>query len=87
MLFSWDWTTNDFGVFSMTMVGNDEDESFRIDFVVNPDGSGTLDIFENVGGSWQIALHFEWDAIGNGSWIIYSGGMVEDSGSWSNGDG
>lgn len=82
VIFSWEWSTDSAGVFTMTMIAGDDTEGFKSVFVVNPDGSGTLDIYENVEMSWQILLHFEWDALGNGSWIVYEDGVESASGNW-----
>ena len=82
VVFSWEWSTDSAGVFTMTMIFGDDEEDAKTVFVVNPDGSGTLDIFAMADMSWQLVLHYEWDALGNGSWIVYEDGEVAASGNW-----
>ena len=47
--------------------------------VVNDDGSGSIEY-------WlmnELVYEMEWDALGNGTWTYYSGGVEMTSGSWS----
>ena len=82
VVFSWDWSTSSEGVFTMTMIGGSGDDAAKLVFVVNPDGSGTLDFYEWANGGWQLVYAFEWDSAGNGSWIYYEDGVQVDADSW-----
>ena len=68
---AWEWSESALGVFTMEMQSFDDDPVY-IEFVVNPDGSGTLDIYEWVADAWRTVAHYEWTALGNGSYIIYN---------------
>lgn len=71
----WTWCTDSAGVFTMTMTTYYELESFEIELVVYPDGSGDLSYtFDGI-----LELYIEWNADGSGSWWTYN---PADSGNW-----
>lgn len=51
--------------------------------VLNPDKSGTLEIYENIGGQDVLSEKYQWNADGSGQWWIYENGQEKESGSWS----
>ncbi len=82
---SWEWSESTLGVFTMEMQSFDDDPIY-VEFVINPDGSGTLDIYEWFGNNWRAVASYEWTALGNGSYTIYNyegGGNI--IGTWSAG--
>lgn len=83
--FTWSWSTSALGVFAMEMRTYGLD-AFRLLWEVLPDGSGTLDMFEWFTDDWRADYHFQWTALGNGSWIqyVYDGG-ANITGTWSAG--
>jgi hypothetical protein len=79
------WTMNPSGVINYTFIWETSDTEYlyflKYELVLNPDGSGTLDYY-SVGAfdHW----HYEWDALGNGTWVWYTEGTeVSGSGSWT----
>ena len=78
----WDWNTDSLGVYTMTMVGGSGGDTAKTEFVVQPTGAGSLDIYEMVGGNWQLVLHYDWSVLGTGNYAIYEDGVLVESGSW-----
>ena len=64
--------------FSFTYAGTELADYLKYDVDINADGSGTIDYY-SLG---ILYYHAEWDAIGNGSYIYYSGAS-EISGTWT----
>jgi hypothetical protein len=83
--FTWSWSTSVLGVFSMEMRTYGLD-AIRLLWEIFPDGSGTLDLYEWFEAAWRPGYHFEWNALGAGSWILYNyDGGSNTTGSWSAG--
>ncbi|MBC8426415.1 hypothetical protein H8E07_20040 [bacterium] len=81
-LVTWQWWANADGSFDYEFIGYDGGmPEARIILHLNADGSGELDIYEYV-MAWVIEMHFEWTALGTGSWISYLDGVEVDSGVW-----
>ncbi len=76
------WNKSASGVINYTWLIEDPDYdySFKYELVLNPDGSGTLDFYSNSGDTHY---HYEWDDLGNGSWVWYYEGEVFMSGTWT----
>jgi hypothetical protein len=78
------WNINADGVINYTFVWESSDPEYpyylQYELVLNSDGSGTLDYY-SAGGSTH--WHYEWDALGNGSWVWYYDDEVYMSGTWS----
>ncbi len=82
---TWAWSTSAQGVFSMEMKSYGDD-AFRLVWEILPDNSGTLDMYEWFSSDWRAVYHFEWTALGNGSWILYNyEGGANVTGTWSAG--
>ncbi len=77
------WKEDNAGVITFTMLyetlETEYDYFFKIEVIVNPDGSGSADYYLH--GDYY-HYHYEWDALGNGSWVWYLGDSVT-SGNWS----
>ncbi len=82
VVFHWDWGTDSLGVFSITMIGGAGEGSAKIEFVIQPTDSGSLDVYEMVGDDWQLVLHYDWNGLGSGTYAIYEDGVLVDSGLW-----
>jgi len=77
------WDTDESGVFTMT-IEDFYDTQTKIELTSNPDGSGEVDYYEQIEGSYVIQFRAEWEADGSGQWWTYDeNGNVENSGSWS----
>jgi hypothetical protein len=63
----WTWCTESDGTFTMSFIFGDYVDSFTIDILVNPDGSGEVDYAFN----GTTVLFVSWDALGNGEWWTY----------------
>jgi hypothetical protein len=78
------WNKNTSGVINYTCTYETSDTEYpyylKYELVSNPDGSGTVDYY-SAGGS--IHWHYEWDALGNGTWVWYMSGDIYGSGSWT----
>lgn len=61
---SWEWCTDEFGVYTMTMTFTDSMDTIIIDILVNPDGSGEITYDVNGVTVFMVV----WDALGNGEW-------------------
>lgn len=76
------WSVDDSGNYEFTYLIESEDDEFEttLKYItkVNADGSGQVDYFFYD----ELYYHFEWDAVGNGSWVWYYG-ESEQSGTWS----
>jgi hypothetical protein len=79
------WNINADGVINYTFVWESLEVEYnyywRYELVINPNGSGTLDYYW-LDDYWH--WHYEWDALGNGTWVWYTEGTeVSGSGSWT----
>jgi type II secretory pathway pseudopilin PulG len=78
------WNKNASGVINYTCywdyTGTEYAYLYRWELVSNPDGSGTLDYYY-LDDYWH--YHYEWDALGNGTWVWYMSGDIYGSGSWT----
>jgi hypothetical protein len=75
------WNTDSEGIITFTWTyetAEEFDYYLKIELISYPDGSGTLDYYL----AGEPYYHFEWDALGNGSWVLYIGDM-EYTGSWT----
>lgn len=76
------WSTDDAGVFNMT-IEQFYDTQTKSELISNPDGSGEVNHYEYMEGSYVIQFKAEWQTDGSGEWWIYDdNGEVENSGSW-----
>ena len=77
------WNKNASGVINYTFLWQSDDPEYayylKYEIVSNPDGSGTLDYYY-LGDYWH--YHYEWDILGNGTWVWYMSGDLYMSGSW-----
>ncbi len=83
--FSWTYSTNPSGLYTVDYLGYKEDGTLSTKFVItsNPDNSGSLDYYEIDGTTKTLAEKITWNADGTGSWTQYdSAGNILDSGSF-----
>lgn len=79
----WHWSVDAAQTVSFEMISWDGSDSVRITAEVMADGSGSLDLYEGSASAWVQVWHFEWDALGAGSWAQYEDGSMVGSGTWS----
>ncbi|MBS3766892.1 MAG: hypothetical protein KGY75_02035, partial [Candidatus Cloacimonetes bacterium] len=64
------WNTDESGVFTMT-IEDFHGTQTKIELTSNPDGSGEVDYYEQIEGSYVIQFRAEWEADGSGQWWTY----------------
>ncbi len=79
------WNKNANGVINFTFKYESSEVEYsyyyKYELVLNPNGSGTLDYYW-LDDYWH--YHYEWDALGNGSWVWYTeGSTISGEGSWT----
>ena len=82
VLMSWTWSTDTQGVFTFVMFYYGGMGGGKVEITVNPDGSGSLAVYEGDGAVYELTLLVEWEADGSGQWWTYEGGSQTDSGFW-----
>jgi hypothetical protein len=85
----WSWCTDEFDIFEFTMLITEGSEQDQMIITSESSGAGTLDVMNSsiVRDDWCMEWHFDWNAAGDGNWISYVDCVVDDSGSWSSGNG
>jgi hypothetical protein len=83
LFWTWTWTLDNDGTYNFTMLWDSSDPEYdyylRYEVVVNDDGSGTIDYYLME----ELLIHYEWDELGNGSWILYLGEGNTMTGTWT----
>ena len=83
IFWTYHWNLDESGNYHFSMTWDTEDgiEEYHLSYevVVNDDGSGSIEYWL----MGYLVYEMEWDALGNGTWVYYSGGEELMSGSWS----
>jgi hypothetical protein len=78
---TWDWYYDSNDVFHYNYVFSE----FKLEIVVNPDGSGYVNYFIDTDSNsiLELTYNYSWNADGTGSWIYYNAdGTVSAEGTW-----
>ncbi|PID57945.1 MAG: hypothetical protein CR986_08495 [Ignavibacteriae bacterium] len=84
--FSWEYSTDSNGVYTVNYLMYDEDENLvsRFEIISNPDGSGSVNTYEKSESGTEVLINnVTWNADGTGTWAHYdSSGNLISSGSF-----
>jgi len=75
LLMSVVWSTDSSGVYTTTF---EAPEDIKIEMTSNPDGSGTITVYEWYENGWVIEFEAIWDSSGHGEyWEYYEGELID----------
>ncbi len=78
----WDWNVESDGTYSFVFVGYESSQ--KIDITVNPDNSGTIQIYNSLQNQFVLQYKISWTASGSGQWWQYDpAGNIVAQGSWT----
>ncbi len=77
------WSIDDAGALHFKVTTSALQQGGTFIGVVNPDKSGSLEIYKTINGQDILIEKYQWNADGSGQWWVYENGEVKDSGSWS----